>query len=159
MTQEKKAMAVDRSFIGSAMDAFTVEVEKGAIRSFAEAIGETNPLYFDEAHARAQGYASLIAPPTFAASFRPPTRQPWLLPLDEGRILAGEQAFISRRRIVAGDVLACRMRLADITEKQGRSGLLQFIIQELEARDRDGALVVTNRRVVIYRSPGAIAAA
>lgn len=149
-------MEVDRSFIGTAMDPFVVDVEKGAIRSFAEAIGETNPLYFDEARAQAAGFRSLVAPPTFAASFRPPQRQPWLLPLDEGRILAGEQVFTSRRRIVAGDVLSCQMHLVDVTEKQGRSGTLEFIVQELRAHDPAGELVVTNRRVVIYRSAGAL---
>ncbi len=151
-------MSVDRSFIGAAMPPFEVEVEKGTIRRFAEAIGDDNPLYHDEPYAQSRGFASLVAPPTFAASFRPPTRQPWLVPLDEGRILAGEQAFINRRRLVAGDALRCQMHLVDITEKEGRSGRLEFIIQELRAHDGAGELVVTNRRVVIYRAPGTLGA-
>ena len=43
---------LDRSFIGHKFDAHTVEIEKGRLRFFAKAIGETNPIYFDEAAAR-----------------------------------------------------------------------------------------------------------
>jgi hypothetical protein len=45
---------------------FTVEVEKRSARSFAEAIGDQDPLFRDEGVARAAGYASIPAPPTFA---------------------------------------------------------------------------------------------
>lgn len=147
-------MEVDRTLIGTAMAPFPVEVEKGAIRLFADAIGDPNPLYRDEAAARQRGLPGLLAPPTFPASFRPPTRQPWLLPLEEGRILAGEQRFSYTRPVVAGDVLTCTFRLAEVTEKEGRSGTLEFIRQELKAVDPEGRPVVTNTRVVIYRSAG-----
>jgi acyl dehydratase len=149
-------VGVDRSLIGSSMEPFVVEVEKGAIRQFADAIGDSNPLYRDEAYALRHGYTGIVAPPTFPASFRPRTRQPWLVPLEEGRILAGEQVFSYERPVVAGDVLTCRFRFADLKEKHGRSGKLEFIVQELTAHDATGALVVTNTRVVIYRSPGAL---
>lgn len=151
-------MGIDRSQIGTAMQPFIVEVEKGAIRRFAEAIGDANPLYHDEAYAKSKGYASIIAPPTFPASFRPSERQPWLLPLEEGRILAGEQAFSYGRPIVAGDVLTCQLHLAGVEDKEGRSGKMELIIQEMRAHDPNGELVVTNKRVVIYRAPGALAA-
>jgi len=151
-------MEVDRSFIGTASEAFTAEVEKGAIRRFAEALGDDNPFYRDEAHARAMGFAGLVAPPTFPASFRPPTRQPWLLGLDEGRILAGEQYFKYARPVIAGDVFECRLHLVAIEEKEGRSGPMQLLVQELRAVDRSGATVVTNGRVVVYRAAGALQA-
>ena len=149
---------IDRGFIGMATDPFTVEVEKGAIHRFCEALGETNPLYLDEAYARARGHAGVVAPPTFACTFRPPDRQSWLLPLEEGRILAGEQIFSYVRPLVAGDVLECRMHLLDIEEKQGRSGTMYLYQQEVRAVDAGGTLVVRNRRVVVYRSAGKLAA-
>lgn len=42
-----------------------VEVEKGMIRGFAQAIGDSNPLWQDENYARRNRYSSIIAPPTF----------------------------------------------------------------------------------------------
>lgn len=151
-------MDVDLSFVGTATDPFTVEVERGSIRLFAEAIQDDSPQYRDVAAARALGYADLVAPPTFPTSFRPLRRQPWMLGLDEGRILAGEQYFKYQRPILAGDVLECRLHLVAVEEKQGRSGRMQVLIQELRAVDADGRLVVANGRVVVYRAPGALAA-
>lgn len=151
-------MEVDRSFIGTAGEPFVVEVEKGAIQRFAEAIGDDQPLYRDEAYARRLGHAGVVAPPTFPASFRPPTRQPWLLSLDEGRILAGEQYFRYARPIVAGDVLHCQLHLVDIEEKEGRSGKMHLLVQELRAVAADGTTVVTNGRVIVYRAGGELRA-
>jgi len=61
---------VDRNAIGRESKPALNEVEKGAIRRFAEALGETNPIYFEEAAARAAGYRSIVAPPTFPTSLR-----------------------------------------------------------------------------------------
>jgi len=158
MHDANAANEVDRRFIGTATEPWTVEVEKGAIRAFAAAIGDEQPLYVDEAHARAQGWRSVIAPPTFAVTFRPPLRPPWQAALDEGRYLAGEQWFKSERTIVAGDVFTCRLHLVDVVEKQGRNGRLQFMHAEMRAHDASGQLVVTNGRVTAYRAIGALKA-
>ena len=149
-------MGVNRAFIGTATEPFIVEVEKGAIRNFADALGDTNPLYHDEAFARANGYAGLVAPPTFPVSFRPPARQPWLRDLDEGRILAGEQTFKYVRPVVAGDVLECRLHLVTVEEKEGKSGPMELLFQEMRALDSNGQLVITNGRMTIYRSAGSL---
>ena len=44
-----------RKKIGKPMDPVVFEVEKGSIRRFATAIGETNPIHQDEAAAKAAG--------------------------------------------------------------------------------------------------------
>jgi hydroxyacyl-ACP dehydratase HTD2-like protein with hotdog domain len=151
-------MNIDKSLVGTATPPFIVEVEKGAIRLFADALQDENPLYRDTFLARHLGYADVIAPPTFPTSFRPPQRQQWMVGLDEGRILAGEQYFNYERPIVAGDVLECRLHFVGVEEKVGRSGNMQLLIQEMRAVDEDGKLVVTNGRVVVYRAPGALSA-
>jgi acyl dehydratase len=56
---------LDKSKIGFEFQSFTADVEKGRLRFFAKAIGETNPIYTDEAAAREAGYRALVAPPTF----------------------------------------------------------------------------------------------
>ena len=57
---------IDKKHIGRTTKPQTVDVEKGRLRFFAKAIGETDPVYTDEAAAKAAGYKSLPAPPTFA---------------------------------------------------------------------------------------------
>src|SRR5271156_2735900 len=46
------------------------EIERGALLRFAEAMGETTPLYFDDKAARAQGFRDLVAPLLFPLSLR-----------------------------------------------------------------------------------------
>ena len=98
-------MEIDRSLIGTSSDAWIVEVERGAIRRFAEAIGDDNPLWRDAEFARSQGYPDVIAPPSFPVSFVMPDIPPWWEGLDRKRFLAGEHGFSYTRPITVGDVL------------------------------------------------------
>ena len=83
---------VDRSLIGTSAAPYEVEVEKGAIRKFALAIGDDNPLYFDRDYAVRHGYDDILAPPTFPTCFRPPEDPPWIQTLDRRRIVAGQMS-------------------------------------------------------------------
>lgn len=142
---------IDRSLIGSSAAPFAVEIEKGAIRRFAEAIGESAEIHFDDAFARSLGYPGIVAPPTFPTTFRPPSEPAWRHGLDEGRILAGEQGFRYRRPILAGERLQCELRLTDVQDKQSSKGNMELLIQDLMVTSSSGDLVCVNRRVVIYR--------
>lgn len=142
---------IDRSLIGTAAAPFVVEVEKGAIRRFAEAIGDPNPLYRDEAFARAQGFPGVVAPPTFPTSFRPPADPPWMIGLDRRRIVAGEVAFAFVRPIVSGMTLECRLRFVGVEAREGRKGSMELIRQEMTGHDGEG-LVFTHARTTVYRS-------
>ena len=94
---------MDRNAIGRESKAALNEVEKGAIRRFAEALGETNPIYFEEAAARAAGYRSIVAPPTFPTSLRAGSDLREGLLLSPGKhLLQAEQSFEYARPIVAG---------------------------------------------------------
>ncbi|WP_431521417.1 FAS1-like dehydratase domain-containing protein [Blastomonas fulva] len=53
----------DRSTKGHVMPTVSVLVERGQIRFFARALGETNPVHFDVGAAKAAGYPDLAAPP------------------------------------------------------------------------------------------------
>jgi acyl dehydratase len=142
---------IDRALIGSSAAPFVVEVEKGAIRRFAEAIGESAEIYFDEAFAWSLGYPGIVAPPTFPTTFRPPSKPAWTRGLDEGRILAGEQGFRYWRPILAGERLHCELRLTDVQDKLSSKGSMELMIQDLIVTAPSGDTVCVNRRVVIYR--------
>ena len=142
---------IDKALIGSSAAPFAVEVEKGAIRRLAEAIGESAEIYFDEVVARSLGYQGIVAPPTFPTTFRPPAKPAWVRGLDEGRILAGEQGFRYRRPILAGDRLQCELRLTDVQDKRSSTGTMELMIQDLIVTSASGDMVCVNRRVVIYR--------
>lgn len=129
---------VDPALIGTSSEPVTFEVERGAIRKFADAIGDPNPVY----------QVGDIAPPTFPTTFR--TRVPGV-DLPAARILHGGEEFVYECPIRAGDRITCVRRVVDTYVKKGSSGTLNFLITEQEGRDPDGNLVYRCRSTVIVR--------
>lgn len=142
---------IDRTLIGSETTPFVVEVEKGAIRKFADAIGDPNPAFRDAEAAVQQGYPGIIAPPTFPVTFFPPEVPAWTRDLDRRRVLAGEQRFQYSRPILAGDILTCRIIFRDVTDKMGKSGRMELLFQEIVGVDPNGNNVFTNTKSMVYR--------
>ncbi|MEP9350670.1 MaoC family dehydratase N-terminal domain-containing protein [Xanthobacter sp. KR7-225] len=143
---------IDRALIGQVSAPYVVEIEKGAVRRFADAIGDPNPVYRDLAAARAQGFAGIVAPPTFPASFLAPEEPEWTRHLDRRRVLAGEQSFHYARPILVGDVLTCRIAFVGVEDKLARSGAMELLTQEVRGTDAAGTLVYRHRRVTVYRA-------
>src|SRR5699024_3225728 len=100
-------MDIDKSVIGLTSEKYVVEVEKEHIKRVAEAIGDFNPIYHDEALANDSIYGGIIAPPTIPVAL---TSEDGELPLDLDmkRMLHCEQKFIYERVIHAGDKLHCQ---------------------------------------------------
>ncbi|MFA6264107.1 MAG: MaoC family dehydratase N-terminal domain-containing protein [Pseudolabrys sp.] len=146
---------IDRSLIGSLSAPYVVEVEAGTVVKFADAIGDPNPVYRDAAAARACGFSGIIAPPTFPVSFTPPVEPAWTRDLDRRRVLAGEQSFHYERPIFVGDVLTCQIKFVGVDEKEGRSGSMELLTQDVRGTTAAGEVVFVHRRVMLYRAVGA----
>ncbi len=142
---------LDRSLIGRESEPVVHDVEKGAVQRFAEAIGDPNPIYVDEAAARAAGYASIVAPPTFPVVLTSNERFRHSLDLGTRSILHGEQQFEYTRPIVAGDRITVRSKVADVQERAGASGPMDVLVVEDEGRDDKGELVFRTRAMLILR--------
>ncbi|HEX9240974.1 MAG TPA: MaoC family dehydratase N-terminal domain-containing protein [Anaeromyxobacter sp.] len=142
---------LDRSLIGRIGEPVLHEIEKNAIRRFAEALGDPNLLATDEAAARAAGYPSLVAPATFALALASNERFRHSLDLGTRNILHGEQAFEYARPIVAGDRITVRSKVADVQERAGASGPMDVLVLEDEGRDDKGELVFRTRATLILR--------
>ena len=143
----------DKRHIDHRFEPFSVEIEKGAIRAFAKAIGETDPIYFDEAAAKAAGYASLLAPPTFIASLQAQSPDYFpvagLLGFDETAALHGSQAYDYVLPICAGETVTLQDRIADIYEK--KNGALNFVVTETEVRNASGDVMALARETLVVR--------
>jgi acyl dehydratase len=142
---------LDRSLIGRESEAVVHEVEKNAVRRFAEALGDPNPIYQDEAAARASGHTGLAAPPTFAVALASNERFRHSLDLGTRSILHGEQHIEFGRPIVAGDRISVVTRVADVQERVGASGPMDVLVLEDEGKDEKGELVFRSRATLILR--------
>lgn len=137
-------------YVGRQSAPLEVEVERGHIRRFAEAVGDSNPIYVDEAAARAAGHPRIPAPPTFAAALRPNDPRAGL-DIDWRKLLHGEQELVFHRPVYAGDRLTLVGRIADAAVKQAKSGAMDVLVLETVATDGDGARVFTARSTVLVR--------
>jgi acyl dehydratase len=142
---------LDKSLIGRESEPVVHEVEKGAIRRFAEAIGDPNPIYADEEAARAAGHAGLVAPPTFATVLSQNERFRHTLDLGTRSFLHGEEQLEFGRPIVAGDRITVKTRVADVQERAGASGPMDILVLEDEGRDPQGAFVFRARATLVLR--------
>ena len=148
------AIQVNKSVLGKEFPPYTVTVERGRIKDFARAIGDLNPFYLDDAVGRASEWGDVIAPPTFATSFRDDAGGGSFLKelgVDISRILHGEQEFEIHRPMRPGETYLCRSKIVDISEKSGRSGPMAFITRETAVTDDANDLVPTMRSVTVVR--------
>jgi hypothetical protein len=125
---------IDRSIIGMKSPPATFEVERGAIRKLARAIDDQTPEY----------QRGDIAPPTFPTTFRMDD-VPWFQSVDRSSFIHTNQEYVYERPLVAGDVITVVERVVDVFEKQGKLGLMTFIVSETDGRDPNGALVYRAR--------------
>jgi acyl dehydratase len=144
---------IDKSFIGRELPPSTLTLERGRLRFFAQAIGETDPVYTDVDAARAAGYADLPAPPTFLFAAEldsgASTALLELLQIPLAKLLHGEQGFSYHRAACAGDTITVRPRITDIYDKKG--GALEFVVKTAEARNQRDELVAELRTVIVCR--------
>ncbi len=131
-------MEIDRAIVGRTSEPERHEVERGAIRRFARAIGDQEPRHLE----------GEIAPPTFPTTLRGGVAG---LALDKRRILHAGEEYRYRRPIRAGDVLWVVRRVEDVYEKRGSLGPMTFIVTAGEGRDTQGELVYESRSTIIYR--------
>ncbi len=146
---------INKSFKGKELPPFTVTVERGKIKEFARAIGDSSPFYLDDAVGRASQWGDIIAPPTFAATFRDESYDSGAflreLGTEVSRLLHGEQEFEHRKPIRPGDTLLCRTRVVDIYEKTGRSGPMAFVLREMTVTDQANDIVAAVRHTTVIR--------
>ena len=131
------------------------EVEKSHITSFAQAIGDDNPLWNDEAAARKSLYGGLIAPPTFTRmifnSLRPPGTEHYPLP---GTVqLDGGSQWRYSGPIRPGDRITQFRKVTDVYERQGSSGPLIFILGQYRFVNQFEQTAVELNTVTIRHEP------
>ena len=144
----------DKSLIGRSLGGGNVDVEKGRLRFFAQATGQTDPVYTDESAARDAGHLTLPVPPTFLMCLNSEvsnlSETLATLRMDLSRILHAEQAFEYHRMAYAGDTLTFETKVIDIYEKKG--GALQFAVNETRVTNQKGEHVADLRGTIVQRN-------
>jgi acyl dehydratase len=135
--------------IGKAGEARTIEVERGAIRRFAEAIGDPNPVFNSEHEARQAHPVGMIAPPTFCRSLSAAIPDVKLDMGESFRGLDGGSDWEYFEPIRPGDRITVQTKIADLRESAGRLGAMVFITTETSYTNQFGTVCAIQRSTAI----------
>jgi acyl dehydratase len=150
-------------------------VERGAVRRYAQAIQDEDPV-FSEACANNARFGGPVAPPLypthmFRRAFGAPDPLqlrardpdfdglgatsaqglPELEPIRHLALLNGGSEIEFFRYARHGETVKLRSRYADIVEKDTSKGAMLFVTIETEYRNGDDELLMTTRRTLIRR--------
>lgn len=136
-----------KDFIGKRSEAVENIVERGAVKKFAEAIGDLHPIYVDGEIGKNSIYKQNIAPPTFPRAFDYGKIPDFYLP-NKG-LIHGEQSFHYNRPLLVGEKVYCYTEIIDYFEKKGSFGFMGFLVLTDNGVDTDGNLIFTAKSTVI----------
>ncbi len=143
-------------------------VEHEPIRRYCHMVDDTNPLYLDPEHAKAQGYRDSLCPAMLVRNFalpgpwppteagemtlRPPT------PGDRAINMGNEVEYL--KPVCVGDRLWSRSRIADVFMKAIRlDPEAVWTVTELVISNQDGDDVLVERSTLLnHRTPEQVAA-
>lgn len=163
-------MGSDSDVIGRPTVAATVHVERGPLSNFATAVTDTNPIFQNLDEARAAGFDTIPAPPTYTFALQNWGRFPEDQPEDPtggrnpmmevigslmakgGMVLHGEQEFTYHQPFGAGDVLSVEGKVVDLYTKESGERTMTFLVTETVFSNEAGEPVVTERFNLIHRS-------
>ena len=143
MTGTKTLSDQDRkTLLDMSLPPVTMAVEKGHIRRFAEAIGDSNPLWLDETA------GGVIAPPTFLRTMiteapAPPELEPFPQMLDGG------SDWTYTEFVKPGDVITAVTRFASVNQRNIAVGSAVFLLLETTYTNQRGEAVAKQRNTLI----------
>jgi hypothetical protein len=152
MTQAASVITDEmRALVGAEGTPMALEVEKTNCRMFARAVGHTDPIYYDEAKAKARGYRGIVAPPGFmgtpaynpsAAPQGPTTNRGYSIPYK--RVLNGGtdyEYFPENDTICAGDTITAVGKISGFEETTGSLGPMLITRRETTYTNQHGKVV------------------
>ncbi len=141
----------------------TVTIDQREAQRYAYAVGDENPLYFDEAAARGAGHRTLLAPPTFISHAPVPARSAAQLRVDGlyttgdrvrllvDRIMFGGEEWEFPEPVYIGDQITAETRLAALDQKDGSKGPFVRVVRETTYTNAEGIVVARARQIGIAR--------
>lgn len=138
-------------------------IGRASIRYFARAIGDDDPIYVDNAVAKAVGFPGIVAPPTFVCeSIQYMNADPddegymghiWRLPVENCRRLRGGCEYRFYKAVTPDVILTVEWRIESIVEKTSSSRNEPMLILKslVSYFDQRGDLLATSLETTIYQ--------
>ena len=147
-----------KKLIGTSTDPVIFKVEEGSIQRYAQAIGDPNPLFNEVGYAQKSKHGRVICPPGFLGwPVNTTAYDPLKLPAS--LIMAGAPLMVLDAGIEfeflepvgAGDVLTFTAKIAEMTEKEAKSGKMLVTTIETTWINQNGDVAVKGKSSMINR--------
>jgi acyl dehydratase len=137
------------------------ELGAAAIRYFALATEDDNPLYHSEEIAAHSRHGGIVAPPTLVCETnqivggKPDAHgyigHQWRLPLEDRRLLRGGNEYEFLKPVRPGDRITSNWKIVDIAERETRtSSSLITVTSQARYYNQKGELLAVNTETMIY---------
>lgn len=144
---------INRSFIGFRTTPSTIGIDAWRVQLFCQAIGETNPIYWDQTAATAAGLPCCPLPPTFLKAIEGEHYSSAALlgklkvPLRG--VLHVEQSFTHVAPVYVGDLIEVCREVVDMVDKKG--GTMTFITVDT-TYGSNSKTVACSRQIILVRN-------
>jgi len=143
-------------------------VGRASIRYYALAVGDDNPIYTDEAAAKAAGYRDVVAPPTWITETNQYMNRRrndegymghgWGIEIPDTRLVRGGNSYTFDHPNHPDDVVTATWRIDDATERRTSRGQDMLIVTSSATyTDQSGDVLATNTETLIWTSLAAAA--
>ena len=141
----------------------TVLIDRREAQRYAYAVGDENPVYFDEVAAHAAGYRTVTVPPLFITHALVPPKSAHMLRedglyqdatsihLEVSRMMFGGEEWDFIEPVCVGDEITATTRLADLDQKEGSKGPFVRLVRETTFVNQDEQVVAKSRQIGIAR--------
>ena len=129
-----------RGLVGPIGEPVTMQVELGAVRRMALAIGARDPIHFDRAAAIARGYRGIVAPwPLLWSYFFNCTVYEHDFPFGKATV-HGQDDYELHEPMIVGDDVTVSTAITDTRLKRGKTGRLGQVVSQRRFINQRGEL-------------------
>lgn len=141
----------DKSVVGVEFELGSLEVTAEIVANYCKALSETNPLYTDEAAAKAGPYGGIIAPPGLMSALN------FGRGGQDAKVKFGNTSFFAGSRlevyapIHSGDTITAKTSVKEVFAKTGRSGTMVFVVRRTDFTNQDDVAVAASEASMVHR--------
>ena len=149
-TEQAPVFEYDASAIGVEVEVGSAEILPDRVAQYLVATGETNPLYTDEAAAKAGPHGGLTVPPGILQTLS-------IAGGPTAKVKFGNTAFHSGQRmevlgqIRPGDTIHVSSDVKEVYAKTGRTGTMVFEVRRNRFRNQHGDVVAVSEQAMVHR--------
>jgi len=140
-----------RRLLGFKWQSPAIGIEKGMVRWFIEAVGDPNPLWWDDEYGKYMEYKGAIVPPTFLGSITlwGITERFAEMECPLGRSLSAGNEFEWFSPVSPGQRVTPVNRLAQVYKREGKTGKLLFLVIETKYKNEMGEVVARSSETMV----------